>query len=107
MMIGFALGAVGLDQMTGQLRLTFGFESLLGGFDFLCVARLHRLLAGLIQNATRLQQCTHANEWFEIPRVSHFLARSIAGGVIGRRVIAQSITQCFDHRGAAAGARFV
>src|SRR5678815_5061053 len=35
MMIGFALGAVGLDQMTGQLRLTFGFESLLSGFDFL------------------------------------------------------------------------
>src|SRR4051795_10508811 len=25
MMIGFALAAVGLDQMTGQLRLTFGF----------------------------------------------------------------------------------
>jgi putative tricarboxylic transport membrane protein len=35
MMIGFALGAVGLDQMTGQLRLTFGTESLLNGFDFL------------------------------------------------------------------------
>jgi putative tricarboxylic transport membrane protein len=35
MMIGFALGAVGLDQMTGQLRLTFGFPHLLSGFDFL------------------------------------------------------------------------
>lgn len=35
MMIGFALAAVGLDQMTGQLRLTFGFETLLTGFDFL------------------------------------------------------------------------
>jgi putative tricarboxylic transport membrane protein len=35
MMIGFALGAVGLDQMTGQLRLTFGMEPLLNGFDFL------------------------------------------------------------------------
>ena len=35
MMIGFALGAVGLDQMTGQLRLTFGFAELLSGFDFL------------------------------------------------------------------------
>ena len=35
MMIGFGLGAVGLDQVTGQLRLTFGFESLLNGFDFL------------------------------------------------------------------------
>jgi putative tricarboxylic transport membrane protein len=35
MMIGFGLGAVGLDQMTGQLRLTFGFPELLSGFDFL------------------------------------------------------------------------
>jgi putative tricarboxylic transport membrane protein len=35
MMIGFAIGAVGLDQMTGQLRLTFGMTPLLGGFDFL------------------------------------------------------------------------
>jgi putative tricarboxylic transport membrane protein len=35
MMVGFGLGAVGLDQMTGQLRLTFGFPQLLSGFDFL------------------------------------------------------------------------
>src|SRR5690349_21967613 len=35
MMLGFALGAVGLDQMTGQLRLTFGVPQMLNGFDFL------------------------------------------------------------------------
>jgi putative tricarboxylic transport membrane protein len=35
MMIGFALAAVGLDHMTGQLRLTFGFTELLAGFNFL------------------------------------------------------------------------
>jgi putative tricarboxylic transport membrane protein len=35
MMIGFALAAVGLDSVTGQLRLTFGFTQLLTGFDFL------------------------------------------------------------------------
>jgi putative tricarboxylic transport membrane protein len=35
MMIGFALAAVGLDSVTGQLRLTFGYDSLLNGFDFL------------------------------------------------------------------------
>ena len=34
MMIGFALAAVGLDSVTGTLRLTFGFTSLLKGFDF-------------------------------------------------------------------------
>ncbi|HKC42821.1 MAG TPA: tripartite tricarboxylate transporter permease, partial [Burkholderiales bacterium] len=35
MMIGFALAAVGLDTVTGSLRLTFGFTDLLQGFDFL------------------------------------------------------------------------
>src|SRR5213080_4476294 len=35
MMVGFALAAVGLDSITGQLRLTFGFTELLNGFDFL------------------------------------------------------------------------
>src|ERR1041385_2482386 len=35
MMIGFALAAVGTDPVTGALRLTFGTEKLLNGFDFL------------------------------------------------------------------------
>ncbi|HUP30152.1 MAG TPA: tripartite tricarboxylate transporter permease [Usitatibacter sp.] len=35
MMTGFALAAVGIDTVTGQLRLTFGFTQLLKGFDFL------------------------------------------------------------------------
>src|SRR6188508_3601276 len=35
MMMGFALAAVGLDSITGQLRLTFGSNELLNGFDFL------------------------------------------------------------------------
>src|ERR1700674_1828331 len=35
MMLGFALAAVGIDTVTGQLRLIFGFSELLGGFDFL------------------------------------------------------------------------
>ncbi len=35
MMVGFALAAVGLDTVTGSLRLTFGSTALLQGFDFL------------------------------------------------------------------------
>ncbi len=35
MMLGFALAAVGMDTVTGQLRMTFGFPELLKGFDFL------------------------------------------------------------------------
>jgi len=35
MMLGFALAAVGMDSVTGQLRMTYGFPELLKGFDFL------------------------------------------------------------------------
>ncbi len=35
MAIGFALAAVGMDTVTGQLRLTFGIADLMRGFDFL------------------------------------------------------------------------
>jgi putative tricarboxylic transport membrane protein len=35
MMLGFALAAVGLDTVTGTLRMTFGFSEMLQGFDFL------------------------------------------------------------------------
>ncbi|MBX9926002.1 MAG: tripartite tricarboxylate transporter permease [Hyphomicrobiaceae bacterium] len=35
MALGFALAAVGMDKVTGALRLTFGQEQLLSGFDFL------------------------------------------------------------------------
>jgi putative tricarboxylic transport membrane protein len=35
MALGFALASVGLDTVTGQLRLTFGSTELMRGFDFL------------------------------------------------------------------------
>jgi putative tricarboxylic transport membrane protein len=35
MMLGFALAAVGMDSVTGTLRMTYGFPELLKGFDFL------------------------------------------------------------------------
>ncbi|MGZ8260024.1 MAG: tripartite tricarboxylate transporter permease [Caldimonas sp.] len=35
MTIGFALAAVGMDTVTGQLRMTFGQAELMRGFDFL------------------------------------------------------------------------
>lgn len=35
MMLGFALAAVGIDTVTGQLRLIFGWHELMRGFDFL------------------------------------------------------------------------
>jgi putative tricarboxylic transport membrane protein len=35
MTLGFALAAVGMDTVTGQLRMTFGMTELMRGFDFL------------------------------------------------------------------------
>jgi putative tricarboxylic transport membrane protein len=35
MAIGFSLAAVGMDTVTGQLRLTYGLPELMRGFDFL------------------------------------------------------------------------
>ena len=35
MALGFALAAVGMDTVTGQLRMTFGSAELMRGFDFL------------------------------------------------------------------------
>src|SRR5713101_2800521 len=34
-LLGFVLAAVGLDIVTGQLRMTFGFTDLMKGFDFI------------------------------------------------------------------------
>lgn len=34
-LVGFLLASVGLDIVTGQLRLTFGFTDLMKGFDFI------------------------------------------------------------------------
>jgi putative tricarboxylic transport membrane protein len=35
MLLGFALAAVGMDNITGRLRLTFGFSEMMRGVDFL------------------------------------------------------------------------
>src|SRR6186713_1621121 len=35
MMMGFALAAIGMDNITGRLRLTFGFPEMMRGVDFL------------------------------------------------------------------------
>jgi putative tricarboxylic transport membrane protein len=37
LMLGFGLAAMGMDTVSGQLRLTFGFTQLLRGVDFLIV----------------------------------------------------------------------
>ncbi|HZO46520.1 MAG TPA: tripartite tricarboxylate transporter permease [Xanthobacteraceae bacterium] len=90
MMVGFALAAVGLDHMTGQLRLTFGFTELLAGFDFLiAVIGLFGIGEILLTMEEGLQfKGKRANinprvvfqTWLELPR---YWATSIRSCIIG------------------------
>src|SRR6201991_905080 len=78
MMIGFMLGAVGLDQMTGQLRLTFGLPHLLSGFDFLIAViglfGIGEILLTMEEglnfrgNTARINPKVVLQTWAELPR---------------------------------------
>src|SRR3569623_2481895 len=78
MMLGFALGAVGLDQMTGQLRMTFGFPQMLNGFDFLIAViglfGIGEILLTMEEglsfrgNAAKLNMKVVLHSWAKLPR---------------------------------------
>ena len=88
--IGFALAAVGLDTVTGQLRLTFGAESLLKGFDFLVAVIGLFGIAEILQsieedlsfqgNRARLNLRVVLDTWKELPRYWVTSLRSSAVG---------------------------
>ncbi len=90
MMLGFALAAVGLDTVTGQLRLTFGFISILQGFDFLIAVIglfgigeiLLTLEEGLEFKGVRakLDSRVVLETWKELPR---YWATSIRSAAVG------------------------
>jgi len=90
MMIGFALAAVGLDSVTGTLRLTFGFTSLLKGFDFLIAVIglfgigeiLETLEEGLAFKgaSARINAKVVLETWKELPR---YWATSLRSAAVG------------------------
>jgi putative tricarboxylic transport membrane protein len=90
MMIGFALAAVGLDHMTGQLRLTFGFTELLSGFDFLIAViglfGIGEILLTMEEGLRFKGRSANLNlrvvlqTWMELPR---YWATSIRSCIIG------------------------
>src|SRR5689334_11309336 len=90
MMLGFALAAVGIDTVTGQLRLTFGLEVLLKGFDFLIAVIglfgigeiLLTLEEGLEFKGTRarLNMKVVLETWKELPR---YWKTSLRGAAVG------------------------
>ncbi|HET7201635.1 MAG TPA: tripartite tricarboxylate transporter permease [Burkholderiales bacterium] len=90
MMIGFALAAVGLDSVTGTLRLTFGFTVLLKGFDFLIAVIglfgigeiLETLEEGLAFKGAqaRINAKVVLETWKELPR---YWATSLRAAAVG------------------------
>ena len=90
MMIGFALAAVGLDSVTGTLRLTFGFTVLLKGFDFLIAVIglfgigeiLETLEEGLAFKgaSARINTKVVIETWKELPR---YWATSLRSAAVG------------------------
>jgi putative tricarboxylic transport membrane protein len=89
-MLGFALASVGLDTVTGRLRLTFGFTELLTGFGFLIAVIglfgigeiLLTLEEGLSFRGTRarLNLKVVLETWRELPRFWLTALRSAAIG---------------------------
>jgi putative tricarboxylic transport membrane protein len=90
MMIGFALAAVGLDSVTGTLRLTFGTTVLLKGFDFLIAVIglfgigeiLETLEEGLAFKGAkaRMNAKVVVETWKELPR---YWATSLRSAAVG------------------------
>src|SRR6202171_5268127 len=90
MMMGFALAAVGLDTVTGTLRLTFGFTDLLKGFDFLIAVIglfgigeiLQTLEEGLAFKgvSARIDMKVVLDTWKELPR---YWATSLRSAAVG------------------------
>ena len=90
MMIGFALASVGLDSVTGTLRLTYGFTDLLKGFDFLIAVIglfgigeiLQTLEEGLAFKGAkaRINMKVVLETWKEMPR---YWATSLRSAAVG------------------------
>jgi putative tricarboxylic transport membrane protein len=90
MMLGFALAAVGMDSVTGQLRMTFGFPELLKGFDFLIAViglfGIGEILLTMEEGlafkgkSARINPKIVLQTWAELPRYWMTFLRSTAVG---------------------------
>jgi putative tricarboxylic transport membrane protein len=90
MMFGFALASVGMDTVSGQLRLTFGTTELLRGFDFLVAViglfGIGEILLSMEEGlafkgvSARLAPRVVLETWKELPR---YWATSLRGILIG------------------------
>ncbi len=78
MMLGFLLAAVGMDTVTGALRMTFGSVELMRGFDFLVLViglfGISEILLSIEEGLAfrgkqaRIRLATVLSTWRELPR---------------------------------------
>ncbi len=90
MTLGFALAAVGMDTVTGQLRLTFGQTELMRGFDFLIAViglfGIGEILLSMEEGlkfsgkAAKINPKVVWETWKELPR---YWATSIRSSLVG------------------------
>jgi len=90
MCLGFALAAVGMDTVTGQLRMTFGQTELMRGFDFLIAVIglfgigeiLLSMEEGLMFSgkSARINAKVVLETWKELPR---YWATSLRSSLVG------------------------
>ncbi|MDE2607175.1 MAG: tripartite tricarboxylate transporter permease [Burkholderiales bacterium] len=91
MSIGFALAAVGMDTVTGQLRLTFGLTDLMRGFDFLIAViglfGIGEILLSMEEGlafsgkSARINPKVVLQTWAQLPRYWVTSLRSAAVGI--------------------------
>jgi putative tricarboxylic transport membrane protein len=89
-MVGFVLAAVGLDTVSGQLRLTFGSLELLRGFDFLVAViglfGIGEILLSVEEGldfkgvTTRIRWQVVLETWAELPKYWRTSLRSVLVG---------------------------
>jgi putative tricarboxylic transport membrane protein len=106
MMLGFAMAAVGIDIVTGQLRLTFELEVMLSGFHFLVAViglfGIGEILLSMEEGLSFSGQTARINTrivietWKKLPR---YWATSIRSCVIGcwMGIIPGGATPAFVH----------
>ena len=90
MTLGFALAAVGMDTVTGQLRLTFGQAELMRGFDFLIAViglfGIGEILLSMEEGlnfqgkSAKIDAKVVLETWKELPR---YWATSIRSSLVG------------------------
>ena len=122
MMVGFGLAAIGMDTVSGELRMTFGWSELLRGVDFLVVViglfGLGEILLSMEEGlafegkSAKINPRVVLETWKQLPKYWVTLLRSSAigcwmgitpGGATAASFMGYGIAKKFSRRGSKFG----